>query len=274
MKQLRVWLWIALLSGWLTAAAAAQPTCDLTDAAAHPRLDADAFFALPRGSLALAGTCDQGNNLCQAYIDVSRCSHVRYPLATSGRANTLFVAINTVSTCREDCDLLDTFLSAALLFDHADSSDAVAPFADLTRNASTRWGAYRGAALARQACCDGVISPELFVGAQAAGAPEADFLRRTGKHWHSIFEHLVRRNVLTWSYRDFFTAALGRCGDGCSTKSYLLRFQERSVTEGARPGSPVLFSANLMRFGAVRLLTMAPFGGETYEHDIAIELLR
>lgn len=274
MRQLRVWLLIALLSGWLTAAAAAQPNCDLTDAAAHPRLDANAFFALPRGSLALAGTCDQGNNLCQAYIDVSRCSQVRYPLAASGRAEQLFIAMNTMSSCREECDPLDSFLVANVLFEHADSADAIAPFADLSRNASPRWGAYLGAALARQSCCDGVIAPDLFIEAQGPDSLPADFVPRTGKHWNSVFGHAVRKNVLTWSFRERVITGLEACGDECSIKAYLLKFQERSDAEAARPGSPLLFSANLMRFGAVRLLTMAPFGGETYQHDVSIELLR
>ena len=273
MPQIRVWL-SALFFVLFTIAAAAQPVCDLVDQAAHERIGPDQFFAMPRGTIALGGSCDEGSKLCQRYIDISNCSQVSYPLAESGRTGRLFVAINTVSTCIEDCDLVDSFLAAGLLFDHADTPDDFDLFADLTRNASQRWEAYRRAALARQACCDGNILPRLFAEAQSESSDPADFVPRTGKYWHSVFEHAVRQNVLTWSYRDFFRRALDRCGADCSIKAYLLKFQERAAADGARPSSPLLFSANVMSFQAVRLQTMAPFGDEVYENDVLIELTR
>lgn len=274
MRRVVAQILMIVLAALAAGAAMAQPVCDLTDRVAHPIIDADSFFSRPRGTIALGGGCDTGADLCTGYIDISNCAQVLYPPAASGAANKLFVAINTVATCPEECELVDSFLAAGLLFDHAKARSDWAAFADLTRNYSPRWSQYLNSALARQSCCDRLVPPPVFIDAQGDARQPQDFVNRTGQHWHSAYEHAVRRDVLTWSFRDFFTASLERCGETCSIKAYLLRFQERAATDGNRPANPLLPSASLMDFETVRLQTMVPFGGDAYRHDVVIHLLR
>lgn len=272
--RLVIWLCAAVFYGALAGAVMAQPVCDLQDQQAFPRIDRDTFFALPKGTLALGGVCDEGDNLCTTYIDINACSQVLYPLAASGQANTLFVALNSVSTCSEDCDLADSFLAASLLYDPADTPKPVAPFAHLIRNASSRWFIYHRAVPARESCCYGAVPPPLFVDAQSATRQVAEFFALTKKYWHSAFAGVGDRTVETWTFRAFAVDALQQCGADCSIKAYLLRFQERAAIDGKRPAAPLLLSGNLMSFNAVHLQTMVPSGGEAYTHDVMISLVR
>ncbi len=248
--------------------AMAQPVCDLRDEIAFPAVDN--FGSRPKGALGLGHSC--GDGTCDGYIDITPCERVLYPLARSGQSARIYMAVSITADCGPDCKPVDSVLAASLLFDHAQSSEPVAPFADLIRNASPRWTLYQNSKLSQDGCCRGVIEPELFATAQSKAQRPWGFYRLTGKRWHSAFVAGRRGTIETWAFRSFFTNALDRCGAHCSIKAFLHRFMDAIV--GEAEAKPLLFSGRVMSFNSLRLLTMEPFGEELYEHDIAIDLIR
>lgn len=270
MRRTVKWVLAGLVYALFAIAAAAQPVCDINDRAVHPRLTQSEFFQRTNGAIALGATCNYGSNLCQSYIDISNCSEVIFPLAESGDAGKVFFAINTMSECEGDCDLVDSFLVAGLLFENA---EATAPFADMRRNATRRWGPYLGSLKAQSGCCDTLLKPDIFLQHHAATSDPSNLIKLTGERWHSVFGSQFNENVLTWDYRDFFTAALSDCGD-CSIKTWLLRFEETQSARRQKPTTPLMFSARVMSYPAARLVAMVPNGGDAYWKDLLVRFAR
>ena len=248
--------------------AMAQPVCDLRDEVAFPAVKD--FGARPKGALGLGQSCEDGT--CDSYIDVTPCERVLYPLARSGQSARIHMAVSITSNCGPDCKLVDSVFAASLLYRHEGSTDPIAPFAELIRNPSPRWTLYQNSRLSKDACCLGVIEPELFATAQTGSNSPWEFFRQTGKRWHSAFVAVGRGTMETWTFRSFFTNALERCGADCSIKAFLLRFTDAIRAEAAP--KPLLFSAKVMSFSSLRLLTLEPLGEELYEHELIIDLIR
>lgn len=253
----------------------AQGRCDLRDRSAMPMLSATEFFALPAGTLAIGEGCDLTARSCSRYLDISGCQSVDYAITESGNPGRINFSVNPVVKCEDECDLLDSFLTAALTFPHGPGIGPEVRFVNLFRNRSERWGRVGGGALTQQSCCEGATSPAIFLAAHAPEQTSSDEFRRlTNMSWHSAFKLVQRPDVLTFDYRAFFVDALNACGD-CSMKGYLLRFLEiKNGQVGAKPVTPLFFSARVLSFDRINLEVSAPFGNEVYDQSMTINIIR
>lgn len=266
---------VLCLSLLLTGIALAQGKCELTNRSTMTALDPTAFFSLPTGSLAIGENCDQRGGTCAGYFDISDCQTVNYDLSGSGSPGRINLSVNPVAKCSENCDLLDSFLMAALSFPHGEAAMADPRFVDLRRNKSERWSRIGGGGLSQQNCCDRTTSPATFLQWHGQDLQNPDeFRRRTGMTWHSAFSLEGRGPVLTFDHRRLFVDALSACGD-CSMKGYLLRFIEVSAGQAAvKPSTPLFFSAQVQRFDRVYMDVTAPYGEDVYKQTMVINLIR
>ena len=234
-------------------------------------ISGEAFFATPRGSIALGAVCDDGPDPCEQYFDISNCTEVDFPVELSGRANRLNFVINTITPCAAQC-AVDSYLQVVLSFQN---EPEIRPFVELFRNKSDRWNIYRGSNLTREACCDRLLDGERFLSLNSATVAEnALFHTEGGVPWHSSFESEPLPTQLTWDERAFFVKALSECGD-CSAKFYMARFKETPrVEQQIKPFTALLLRASVMTFPVARLQMSAPLGGDTYEADVRIKLVR
>jgi hypothetical protein len=265
---------IASLSLLLAGAAMAQNKCDLADRSALPALSAAEFFALPTGSLAIGEKCDQKAGTCTRYFDISDCQTVKYAISGSSSPGRINFSVNPVVKCSQNCDLLDSFLMAALTFPPGPASEKDLRFVNLTRNKSDRWSRLGGGGLSQQNCCEKTTSPATFLQWHGPEQRSPDeFKRVTGMDWHSAFSLGARGKVLTFEHRAMFVEALNECGD-CSMKGYLLRFLEVSGQADSRPSTPLFFSAQVLQFDQVHVRVRAPFGDDVYDETMVVNLIR
>ncbi len=266
---------MAVLSIILAGAAIAQSKCDLSDRSAMKPLAPNDFFMRPAGTLAIGEACDAAARTCARYFDITDCQKVDYAVSESGSPGRINFSVNPIVRCEENCDLHDSFLMAALTFPHDSAIKQETPFVALTRNKSDRWSQIGGGRLYQQNCCEGATSPANFLETHGPEIETSDeFKKRTGMTWHAAFHLEGRGNVLTFQHKSFFVDALKACGE-CSMKAYLLRFLEVSGSQSdTRLGTPLFFSAQLLRFSQINLAVTVPFTDGVYDQKMVINLIR